>query len=111
VHRRPAGTESASRLGAIFRHGQKDYYLGGHPLWQVLRCGFQMTRPPYIMRGLCLLAGYLWAWLRGAERPISDEMVHFHRPEQMTRLRQILRRARCGGARAGSTGPTDLARA
>ena len=33
IHHRPMGTGSGSRLRGIFRHGIKDYYLGGHPLW------------------------------------------------------------------------------
>ena len=36
-----------AQLRGIFRHGQKDYYLGGHPLWQVFRSAYQMTRPPF----------------------------------------------------------------
>ena len=32
-------------------------------------------------------AGYLWAFLRRAERPVSRELVKFHRREQMERLK------------------------
>ena len=86
-HLRPMGTGSANQLRGIFRHGQKDYYLGGHPIWQMCRCAYQMTRPPYFVGGLCLLAGYCWALLRRSERPISPELVRFHRAEQMFRLK------------------------
>ena len=92
LHHRPMGTGSASLVGGIFRHGQKDYYLGGHPVWQLCRCGYQMTRPPYVIGGLSLLAGYSWAFLRRAERPISQELIHFSRAEQMARLRGIFGR-------------------
>jgi glycosyltransferase involved in cell wall biosynthesis len=90
-HHRPMGTGTGGRVGRFFRHGQKDYYLGGHPAWQVLRCGYQMTRSPYVVGGLSLLAGYLWAVLRRMDRPISDELVRFHRAEQMARLKRQLR--------------------
>ena len=34
-HHRPMGTASAGKAIANFRLGQQDYYLGGHPLWQL----------------------------------------------------------------------------
>jgi GT2 family glycosyltransferase len=89
LHHRQIGTGSGGQLRAIYRHGQKDYYLGGHPLWQLFRCAYQMGRAPYAIGGGCLLAGYFSAWLRGAERPISPALVHFHRAEQMARLRRM----------------------
>lgn len=91
LHHRQMGTGSASQLRGIYRHGQKDYYLGGHPLWQMFRCGYQMTRPPYVIGGLCLLAGYSSACLRRAERPIPQELVQFNRAEQIARLRGFFR--------------------
>ena len=90
LHHRSMGTGNGSQLGGYFRHGQKDYYLGGHPLWQVCRCAYQMTRFPYLVGGLSLLAGYGWAALRGAQRPISGELIRFHRAEQMARLKTAL---------------------
>jgi GT2 family glycosyltransferase len=90
VHHRQMGTGSVSQLRGIYRHGQKDYYLGGHPLWQMFRCGYQMTRRPYVIGGLCLLAGYSSSFLRRAERAVSRELVQFHRREQMARLKGLL---------------------
>jgi biofilm PGA synthesis N-glycosyltransferase PgaC len=94
VHHRPMGTGSASQIRGIFRHGQKDRYLGGHPMWQITRSGYQMTRRPYVIGGLCLLAGYFWAFARGAERPIPDDLVRFHRAEQIARLKGFFWKSR-----------------
>jgi biofilm PGA synthesis N-glycosyltransferase PgaC len=90
-HHRTMGTASASRLKGLFRHGQKDCRLGGHPLWQIVRSGYQMTRRPYVIGGLLLLMGYFSAFVRGAKRPISEELVRFHRAEQMARLKGFFR--------------------
>ena len=87
LHHRPMGTGSGSRMTGIFRHGQKDYHLGGHPLWQIFRSAYQMTRSPYAIGGLSLLAGYSWALLRHRERSVSPELVRFSRAEQMARLK------------------------
>jgi len=90
VHHRPIGTGSAGQLRAIFKYGQKDYYLGGHPLWQLFRCAYRTTRPPFLIGGACLLAGYITAWARRMKRPIPPELVAFQRAEQMARLRAFL---------------------
>ena len=86
-HHRPMGTAGTSVMGARIHYGKKDYFLGGHPLWQLFRGTFQMAKKPYVIGGLCLLLGYFSCWIRRADRPISDELMRFHRAEQMARLR------------------------
>jgi biofilm PGA synthesis N-glycosyltransferase PgaC len=90
-HHRPMGTSSVGPLRGAFRQGQKDYYLGGHPIWQIFRSLYQLSKPPYIVGGASVLAGYSWAWMCRQERPVSTQLVRFHRQEQMTRLWRFLR--------------------
>ena len=92
IHHKPMRTGSQTQLGSIFRHGQRDYYLGGHPLWQMFRSTYQITRPPYLVGGLCLLGGYVWAMVQRVERPVSRDLIRFHRAEQMTRLKSFFGR-------------------
>jgi hypothetical protein len=87
------GTATVGRLRAAYRLGMQDYYLGGHPLWQVCRAGLQATRKPYILGGLLLLAGYGLALARRLNRPVSAELVAYHQREQLSRLRTGLWRA------------------
>jgi poly-beta-1,6-N-acetyl-D-glucosamine synthase len=94
VHHRAIGTGSAGRLRAAFRQGRKDYYLGGHALWEAFRSIYQMARAPYLAAGTSLLAGYLWAAISRQPRPISPELVRFHRREQLDRLRRLITPAR-----------------
>jgi poly-beta-1,6-N-acetyl-D-glucosamine synthase len=89
-HHRPMGTASSGRLRASFKLGQQDYYLGGHPVWQLFRACYQMSRKPYLFGGLLLLAGYGSAWITRKQRPVSPELIQFHQHEQMRRLRQGL---------------------
>ncbi len=91
-HHRKMGTAGSTELRARFHYGKKDYFLGGHPLWQVFRSVFQMTKRPYVVGGAALLAGYAWCWATGTERPISPQLMRFHRAEQMTRLKELLGR-------------------
>jgi glycosyltransferase involved in cell wall biosynthesis len=93
IHHRKMGTGNTSALISWFRHGQKDYFLGGHPLWQIFRTVYQMTKKPYIIGGLLLFFGYNWAYISRVKRPISRELMEFHRREQMQRLKNTFRKA------------------
>jgi poly-beta-1,6-N-acetyl-D-glucosamine synthase len=86
-HHRKTQAGKHSSLAAGFRSGYHDYLMGTHPLWQLLRCIYQSSKPPFVIGGSLLLAGYFWALCRRAERPISKELVHFRKREQMRRLR------------------------
>jgi hypothetical protein len=46
-------------MAASFSYGEKDYYLGGSPIWQLFRVVFD---------GLALLSGDCWAAIRRIER-------------------------------------------
>jgi poly-beta-1,6-N-acetyl-D-glucosamine synthase len=89
-HHRPLGTAGHGLVGRAFVYGQKDYYLGGHPVWELFRVAYRMTRRPYLVEGLALGAGYSSLLLRRTKRPVSERFVRFHRSEQMTKLRTIL---------------------
>lgn len=87
-HHRPMGTGNSKPLAAIFKLGRQDYYLGGHPLWQIFRASYQLVNRPFIIGGFLLMAGYFWAFLSGTKRPVSSELIKFHQGEQMRRLRE-----------------------
>ena len=93
LHHRDMGTAQRGPVAARFRLGNKDYALGSHPLWEVFRSVYQMSRKPFVLGGLALGAGYFWAWVRRRERPVSAEFIAFHRGEQMERLRKFFRRS------------------
>jgi poly-beta-1,6-N-acetyl-D-glucosamine synthase len=90
-HHRHLGTADRSRIASAFSYGRKDYCLGGHPIWEMFRVAYQVTRRPYIAGGLALAAGYSWASLCRVPRPISPELMAFHRREQMRKLKAILK--------------------
>jgi glycosyltransferase involved in cell wall biosynthesis len=90
-HHRPLGTAERSQLSASFSYGRKDYFLGGHPLWELFRVSYRMTKRPYIVDGLAIGLGYGSAAVRRLRRPISRELVAFHRREQMRKLRAIFK--------------------
>jgi glycosyltransferase involved in cell wall biosynthesis len=87
IHHRKMGTGNNNRLMASFKHGKKDYYLGNHPLWQIFRGVYQMSKKPYILNGLFIIFGYTWSSLVRMDRPIPKDLIHFIRREQMQRLK------------------------
>ena len=86
-HYRTLGTAGRSRAAASFSYGEKDYYLGGSPLWQLFRVAYRATKQP--LDGAALLAGYCWAAARRMKRPVCRELMRFHRREQTRKLRNI----------------------
>ena len=91
LHHRAMGTADRGLLRARFRHGQEEYLVGGHPLWQLLRSVFQMKNPPLVLGGASLMAGYASAWVVRKQSPVPAALRRFHRDEQMARLRALVR--------------------
>jgi len=92
LHHRPTGTAQRGVLMAKFTIGALDYALGSHPLWEMFRMGYQMTKRPFLIGGLMLITGYAYAMLRRAQRPMPCELVAFRRQEQMQRLKRLFKR-------------------
>lgn len=87
-HYRTLGTAQRGTFGANFDYGQRAYYLGGSPVWHLFRVAYRMINKPFA--SVALLFGYCWAALKQMERPVSPEMIRFHRREQMKKLGAIL---------------------
>jgi len=92
-HYRTLGTAERGAVSALFSYGEKDYYLGNSPIWEVFRVLYRMVHRPFLIPGLALLGGYCWAALRRTKRPVSSELIRFHRREQMRKLRAIFNAA------------------
>ena len=88
-HYRTLGTAERSTIAASFSYGEKDYFLGGSPIWQLFRVAYRATKQP--LDGLALLLGYCWAAIRRVKRPVTRDLIRFHRREQMNKLRAIFR--------------------
>jgi glycosyltransferase involved in cell wall biosynthesis len=96
IHHHLMGRTHGNTLAARFHYGKKDYFCGGHPLWELFRGAYQMTRKPYVVGGFCLLFGYLTSWMGCSDRYVSRELMEFHRQEQMQRLKQLFLRGSIG---------------
>ncbi|MFY9150332.1 MAG: glycosyltransferase family 2 protein [Smithellaceae bacterium] len=93
VHHRTMGTAKHHVYKALFISGYGDYRMGVHPLWQIFRSLYQMSRKPFVIGGLILLTSYFWAWIRQAPKPVSQEFVIFRGKEQMQWLKEYFLKA------------------
>jgi biofilm PGA synthesis N-glycosyltransferase PgaC len=91
-HHRTMGTADRNVLRARFRHGREEYRVGGHPIWQLFRGLFQMSKRPFVVGGFCLMLGYAKAWAARETTGVPQELRSFHRREQLARLQRIFRR-------------------
>ncbi|MGH9696341.1 MAG: glycosyltransferase [Bryobacteraceae bacterium] len=91
LHHRGMGTAQRGVLSSKFKLGVKDYAVGNHPLWELFRVSYQVTQRPRCLGGLAVGSGYISAAFRRNERPVSRELVKFHRQEQMQRLKRLFR--------------------
>lgn len=89
-HHRPIGTGNNHALFVPFHYGRKAYYVGGHPLWALLRGIFQMRNRPWIVGGFLFQLGFFWALITRTHRVVSPSLMAFHRTEQLGRLRALL---------------------
>ncbi len=98
LHHRQMGTAMQGALKARFKTGVKDYTVGNHPLWELVRATYQMRNRPFVIGGLALGSGYAWSLVRRAEVPLSSDLVAFVRREQMNRLKKFFgRKSRAAG--------------
>jgi len=91
IHHRQMNAATQHALMVPFKGGRGDYILGSHPLWEVCRCVYQMTKRPILVGGSLRLIGFLWAMVTRVEKDVSNDFVEFRRSEQMHRLRNFLK--------------------
>lgn len=92
THNRIMGVNHGKILSIRFKQGRKDYLLGNAPVWQLLRFLFQLKQKPLIIGSFAIMSGYLSGYLKGIDRPISQEMIQFIRKEQRAKIRGLLRK-------------------
>ncbi|HEY2856836.1 MAG TPA: glycosyltransferase family A protein [Terracidiphilus sp.] len=92
LHHRVIGTAQNGAIQARFVLGKRDWMIGNSALWELCRGLYQMTKKPYLLRGMAILTGYVWAACTGVERPVPAELRAFRRREQMGFLRRFLMR-------------------
>jgi glycosyltransferase involved in cell wall biosynthesis len=90
IHHRVMNTAQQGALKAKFKLGAKDYSFGNHPAWELFRTLYQMTKPPFVLGGFALGAGYFWSTVKRAEVSVCQDLIAFTRREQLQRLSRLV---------------------
>lgn len=91
LHHRRTGTATQNVLCARFNDGLNDYMIGYHPLFEGLRAAYRIKSKPFLVAGMCLIAGYFWAAMTGRKSQVPSQVVNYVRFEQMQRIRACLK--------------------
>jgi biofilm PGA synthesis N-glycosyltransferase PgaC len=92
LHHRQMSTATQHALLVPLRGGRADYLLGSHPVWELCRCLYQLTRPPLVVGGILRATGFAWAAITRVERQVPPDLIRFRGQEQMRRLREFAAR-------------------
>lgn len=80
IHLRPMGSSFKSIFHGRLRWGRGQYFMGTHPLYALAISVYRMAERPFVLGGICILAGYLGAALRRARRYDDPQFrEHLHR--------------------------------
>jgi poly-beta-1,6-N-acetyl-D-glucosamine synthase len=107
IHHRQQGTATRNKFVVEYSNGRKDYLFGNHPLFEVCRIIYRLTKRPIILGSCLLLVGYAWAMLTGAERIASQSVLEFRKREQLARLKRIFRGLGASNLRTPSGAATE----
>jgi cellulose synthase/poly-beta-1,6-N-acetylglucosamine synthase-like glycosyltransferase len=89
IHLRPMGSSFRGILHGRMRWGRGQYFMGTHGLYALAIGCYRMFERPFVIGGLCILAGYLSACVRRQAR-YEDVAFRQHLHKwQMERLRRL----------------------
>ena len=87
IHLRPMGSSFKSIFHGRLRWGRGQYFMGTHWLYAVGIAGYRLFERPYLVGGLCILAGYVSGHIRRCERYDDLEFRHYLHRWQLERLK------------------------
>ncbi|MEM9881647.1 MAG: glycosyltransferase [Planctomycetota bacterium] len=86
LHLRPMGSSHKGIFTGRMRHGFGQWFMGTSLPYMAASAAFRMTRPPVVVGGLAMLAGYLKAMLTGQPRYDDPAFRRFLRRYQWAAL-------------------------
>jgi biofilm PGA synthesis N-glycosyltransferase PgaC len=90
-HLKPRNVAEGNLLRRTWQLGIREYALGNHPLFEVVKCGYRCFEYPYFIGGITRLAGYIWCCLGRRKRKLAAETIRFIHREQWSRLLRFRR--------------------
>ncbi len=89
-HHRPEGHHANGCLRSQFQDGRREYALGTHPVFAILKAIRRFQEYPFVLGGIVRLAGFLWPMLSGEKREITEKHIQFIRADQKKRMKALI---------------------
>jgi glycosyltransferase involved in cell wall biosynthesis len=89
-HLKPRNIAKGNWFQRFAQLGQRDYALGGHPLFEAVKCASRWMERPVLLAALARLCGYTGMWLKGAMPYPPPPVLAYLRREQLSRLKRII---------------------
>lgn len=93
-HLKPRNIAEGGILRRYWQFGLRDYSLGYHPLFELVKCLRRCISPPILIGSFSWWAGYCSAALQRRTRHAPMDLLAFVRGEQKQRLRQLFLRSK-----------------
>jgi len=74
-----------------FKMGQMDYIMGDFLIFQFIRCTIRAFKKPYILAGMAMMAGYVWAFLTKRKKIPEKNLRKYMQSQQLSKLISRLR--------------------
>jgi len=90
-HLKPRNVSQGGMLRRRWQMGVRDYALGYHPLFELVKCLSRFRDPPFFISSLTWLLGYLVSGLKRCPIRTPNKIFVYIRSEQKQRLARALR--------------------
>jgi glycosyltransferase involved in cell wall biosynthesis len=90
-HLKPRNIAEGGLFRRCWQMGIRDYALGYHPLFELVKCLCHIAEPPFFIGGISWWLGYCNATIQRRQRLVPGDLACFVRGEQTQRLRQMFR--------------------
>lgn len=91
LHLRPEKSSIKNKYHGWARNGKILHFTGAHPVWLLASAFYHVVDRPFILGSLCMIIGYLEAFLQGAPQYEDQEFRRYLRAYQIRKLARILR--------------------
>jgi poly-beta-1,6-N-acetyl-D-glucosamine synthase len=85
-HLKPRNIAEGNFFRRTWQLGIREYALGNHPLFEVMKCGYRCIERPVFLKGFLRFSGYIWCCLNRRKRMLPADLIRFIRKEQMARV-------------------------
>jgi len=90
-HLKPRNIAEGGALRRKWQMGVRDYALGYHPLFELLKCAGKLRDRPWLIGAASWWLGYCYSWLLRRHRIVPKPLLDFVRTEQRRRIRSLTR--------------------